>query len=144
MKKIRITKKELWNLNGVLADIIHQYLVAFKAYDRHLVLYSPDYADPDWDPSGDIRDETDWFLDELIWTFKTISEGGVSSIPEVEELIGEVFGGERSMVIDDEGYVSFNLDEEKYAKLREIEGINQDRINRGLELFAKNFERLWD
>lgn len=142
MKKIRITKKELWNLDATLADIIHQYLVAFKESDRHLILYSHEYDSPDFDPMSDYSDDTEWFLDELIWTFETLANGGET--PEIEELISEVFGGERTMVIDDEGYVSFNLDEEKYAKLRETEKAVQARIQAGLKMFSENFQRLWD
>lgn len=142
MKKIRISEKELWNLNCVLADIIHQYLVAFKEYDRHLILYSHEFDGPDFNPLSDYSDDTEWFLDELIWTFKTLANGG--DTPEVEELTSEVFGGDDVMVIDDEGYVSFNLDEEKNAKLRELRVANQERINQGLSLFAKYFQKLWD
>lgn len=142
MKKIRILKKELWNLDATLADIIHQYLVAFKESDRHLILYSHEYTKPDFNWEEEYSDDTEWFLDELIWTFKVLSNSGET--PEIEELIHEVFGAERTMVIDENGEVTFNLDEEKYAKLREIENVTQARIKAGLELFAKYFQGLWD
>jgi hypothetical protein len=143
-KKIRILKKELWNLDSTLADIIHQYLVAFKDVERLGILYSHAYNDPEFTIDQDHEDNTDWFLDELIWTFKTISEGGTDSIPEIDALISEVFGAERAMVVSEDGEVSFNLNEEKYAKLRELTKVNQERIDRGLQLFAKYFQGLWD
>ena len=141
-KKIRITKKELWNLDATLADIIHQYLVAFKAHDRHLVLYSPDYDDPNWDPSGEIRDETEWFLDELIWTFNYLARGDEAE----EALISEVFDAESIENLINEGGMDFSTirDTPKYNELRALETENHDRATRGLELFAKRFRSLWD
>lgn len=138
-KRIRITNKELWNLDTTLADIIHQYLVAFKAYDRHLVLYSSDYEDTNVGVD-DIRDETEWFLDELIWTFNALAHG----IPEVEDLAAEVFGVENAVSVDESGRLVFNVDEEKREELRQLQKETQERIDNGLMLFAKNFQRLWD
>ena len=140
MKKIRITTKELWNLNGVLADIIHQYLVAFKAYDRHLILYSPDYENPDWDFNDEVRDETEWFLNELIWTFKTLADG--CDTPEIEELRMEIFGGE---FLDEDGNFRNDYGEHpRYEEFRKLENDVDARVKSGLDLFAKYFQSLWD
>lgn len=143
-KKIRILKKELWNLDSTLADIIHQYLVAFKAAPRMGILYSHEFENPDFNPFEEYSNDTEWFLDELIWTFKVISEGGVDSIPEVDALISEVFGEERSMTVSEDGEVSFNLNEEKHKELRELEKVHQERITKNLAMFGKYFQALWD
>lgn len=143
-KKIRITEKELWNLDSTLANIIYQHLVAFKGYERHLVLYSHEYDDPDFDPMSEYSDDTEWFLDELIWTFDALRRGGVSGLPDIEEMASEIFGIENAMTIDENGLVKSNIDEEKLEKMRALESEYQNRINNGLALFAKNFERLWD
>jgi hypothetical protein len=155
-KKIRILKKELWNLDSTLSDIIHQYLVAFKNAERLGILYSHDFEKPGFKMMGEdgmptgYSNDTEWFLDELIWTFKTLSEGGVDSIPEVEAMIEEVFGHDGAMSFSDDeehlGYsvVSFRIDEEKNKQLRALEEKLQERITKGLALFAKYFQALWD
>jgi hypothetical protein len=140
LKKIRITNKELWNLSETLADIIHQYLVAFRAYERHLILYSHDYEKPDFSWEQEHSDDTEWFLDELIWTFKTLAHGD----EEVEALTQEVFGGENAtMVMESLDFSSIRANP-KYEILRNREKEVSERTKKGLELFAKHFGSLWD
>jgi len=150
-KQIEIEEKELWNLDSTLADIIHQYLVAFKKSERLGVLYSHMFEEPDFSYEKYeymVTNDTDWFLDELIWTFEVLSNGGVDNIPEVDVLIQEVFGAPDAMTFEksETGLASmtFNLDEEKHAELRALEKHYQERINRGLAMFAKYFQSLWD
>ena len=144
-KKIKIKRNELWNLDSTLADIIHQYLVAFKNEEGRMgILYSHEFEKEDFDPGEEYSNDTDWFLDELIWTFKVISEGGVDSIKEIDKLIMEIYGKEDAMVIGEGGVVSFNIDEEKNKELRALQQLHQDRVNKNLAMFAKYFEGLWD
>lgn len=138
-KKIRILKKELWNLDSTLADIIHQYLVAFKASERHLILYSHEFEDPEFkffDDNGltEYSDDTEWFLDELIWTFATLANG--SETPEYETLLMEIFG-EADLSVD-------HTKHQKYEEFIQLGKEIETRIQRGLDLFTKRFSHLGD
>lgn len=148
-KGLRINWKNnfLFSLDNSLAYVIRDALIAFKNMDRAAVTYSEGeitWKDGEEDRSNWV-DKSEWFLDELIWTFNTISLGGVTGLPEIEALIHEVFGG---IDLSKPDYINESLDKAhahpSYQKMRELEDAAQARVNAGLKLFADNFERLWD
>ena len=130
---------KLINLDITLAEIIRDHLIDFKNMDRAGVLYSKnnESLDETYDQTRD-GDDTEWMLDELIWTFSLLAEGGALNDPSVQK--------KSSFKFNEEGVMSFEFDSEEGSKedwLNEI-GEVQARIDSGLILFAKMFQRLWD
>lgn len=144
--KIAWKNRLLFNLDMSLAYVIRDALIAFKNYDRVGVTYSE--GDITWKDGEEDRsnwvDKSEWFLDELIWTFDTISRGGVDGIPEIDALIQEIFGE----VVNRSGDLNTSLatahNHPEYKRMRELENAAQARVDAGLKLFAENFQRLWD
>lgn len=137
----------LINFDCALAGIIRDGLIAFRKYN-HAVLYveGGNYGDYGLDPN--VEDKTEWFFDELIWTFDTLYKGGVASLPDVSELRHKALNdavrdtearnenGDRIWKLD-------GVNEEAWNEMRALEEKYQDRIDRNLRLFAENYQRLW-
>lgn len=139
-----ISKEKLINLNSTLSEIIRDHLIQFKNMERAGIIYSKSGKLDDEDFSiAEHGDDTEWLLDELIWTFDAISRGGAAESPEAAVLMDEIL---ESTILD----VVFKKDikeksrKEKYEEWKNIIEQNRKRIDRGLLLFAENFERLWD
>lgn len=133
---LKIHKDDLGDLDRTLAEVIYRFLIEFKKLNRTDTIYShrtdsfPDVDSEYW------SDDTEWFLDELIYTFKTISKG---LDPEVKKLIKEL-----DLLSKDQDNVK---EEEITAKEDEILKTNQEsraRITMGLELFSRYFRHLWE
>lgn len=120
-------KTDLYNLDITLARIIHTYLVAFRDMERHGVIYEQDG-----------EDKTDWLLEELIWTFETISNENTT--PEIEELSNEIYG----VNVGTDYRLKTLRDHPKYSLYAGMLRRNEKRISNGLELFSKYFRSLWD
>jgi hypothetical protein len=127
-----IEKRDLYNLDVTLAEIILKHLVAFKGIHRHGILYSHEFEKDSFIHFSDFSDDTEWFLDELIWTFSELTTDASNSENEtlfMKNATGKAFTEEEKAKWD-------NIMDE--TKAREI------RINNGLRLFGKYFRHLWD
>jgi len=79
---VRIDDYDCWNLDGTLAHIIYPALVKLKEINCAAAIVDPEELPEELkgsnNPSGVPNDELifkqwDWVLDEMIWTFKSIS-----------------------------------------------------------------------
>lgn len=146
---------KLWNMDNTLAEIIYEWLVAFKKAPRNGILYSktvdliaPREEPVDWEK----HDDTEWLLDELIWTFDIIRNGGAMHSPEATAL-WDAESDKHDYSLDfqknengDAVFVSHMWEndeagrDEYYAVVKRV----QERVDSGLKLFAEMFEGLWD
>lgn len=150
MEEYNFNKDKLVNLDVYLAEIIYKALTEFKNnLPEAVILYSKDWephqisaaplAQEGWDADQNTTDDTQWFLDELIWTFQYIA-GDLE--PPSAKLFKEMY---------DELNIEKNLENSpgllsthpKYAEYHATYREEMKRISNGMELFQKNFRRLW-
>lgn len=143
-QKIRYgcSDKECWNLDVTLSKIIHTKLCYFKKMNR---MGWPSRISSDCGISNTYEDlciqKWEEILDEMIWTFDFINNPDKYA-PFPEELMQKNTNSEN---------LSEDLNREKtqqkqqiwnqYVKKCEDLGV---RKQKGLELFAKHFDSLWD
>lgn len=148
--KIVMERTDIYNVDVVLAKVIHDVMSKFKSHDRRL---SPelDEDDSDLDYEG--------VLDEIIWTFKQLSEpfddrfityDGTISMEEASQYLPDDYkGGIRAMTVssNDEERITimFGLESEPKRYRIDIKAFNEynARIKRGKELFQKYFTTFW-
>lgn len=125
----------LFNFDQSLAHVIRDGLVAFKKYNCAVLHVE----------NGE--NKTDWMLDEIIWTFDTLANGGASALPDVEDLYDKAFANvSREIVTRDDGsrvWKSVGIDKEFLEEAKKLEKLHQERINRGLKFFIDVYEWLW-
>jgi hypothetical protein len=126
---VRISKRDLYNLDTTLARIIHPYLEAFKSLDRYGTISGEGEGDEE-------------ILDELIWTFYTVGYGN-THLEELWELIVDQSGG---VVVLKDGHVDFAAIHKHplYPLYKKLDAESEERITAGLNLFSKHFRGLWD
>lgn len=154
---MNIKKEDLINLDVTLAEIIKEHLVAFKNMERLGILYSKDWEgqNPQLKYETEFSDDTEWFLDELIWTFTMISKR-LNDPPfddeELQQVLNQIHTNLENEIgnyrqndnADDIFNVTAKINSEEYKaynkKLSEIE----ERIQNGLSLFSRYYTSLWD
>jgi len=151
--KIQIDPWDTWNMDGTLSMIILPMLKQLKAtkhgspmvedkdVPKGLGLRSTeaDEKENDWDSDSNIHERWDWVMDELIWTFEQLNDEdndaqfhtGEHDI-YFEKVEGETYsemktGPKDTHVFDKKGYKA-----------------HQKRIAKGLVLFGKYYQGLWD
>lgn len=129
------TKNELINLNTTLAKVIRDYLIEFKKMNRGGIIYEVDG-----------ENKTEWFLDELIWTFNTVYLGGATEDEKPRKIWDEItFGATNKDKPEDVLNEIKSLYSNPKMRIWEKEvRQTQERINEGLRLFSIYFEGLWD
>lgn len=127
----------LINFDQSLAHVIYNGLVAYRKYNRH-VMYEDDTD----------NDLTEWWFDEVLWTFDTIRKGGVGSHPEVTALYEAAFENATRLLVPvgDSNLSTYEVDgvdeDLKEAWLDKSCEL-QHRVDRGLGLFAERFQSMW-
>lgn len=145
--KIKLDRWDTWNVDNTLSHIIYPLLVQLKATQHG----APNVDDEDvpvelrsteapptenpWDTDNFWFKRWDWVLDEMIWSFKQLSEGSdnfyhhISKDAEVPEGWQWVDG--------------FKITEGFWVD-RPSETAYHARIENGLRLFGKYYQSLWD
>jgi len=126
----------LINFDQSLAEVIYNGIVSYRKYNRHVM-----YEDEDG------NDLTEWWFEEVLWTFDTIRKGGAGNHPDVMALwykasenatFGTRPSGEHLHVFYSEG-----MDEEIRDEWCALEERYQERVSKGLQLFAERFQSMW-
>lgn len=149
--KVKIHRFDVWNADHTIACIIHPLLVEL-AKDKQGAPYVSDEDVPEhirstsaapkadeWDTDEFHFDRWNWVLNELIWTFKQLAKDDKG---EEQFYSGEV---DWKFDKDDEtGLFAMNHGPSHTFKVdQEAKKAHFDRINRGLNLFAKYYMALW-
>lgn len=137
----------LFNFDASLAAVIRDGIAAFRKHNIS-VIYVEGGSYRDYGEDDNVVDKTEWLFDELIWTFDTIANGGVRCLPDVEALMMEAYGESEQTLTPVEGksYSLWSISgvkEDAKKEMRRLENEYQERVERGLKLFAEHFERLW-
>lgn len=155
---IKIEKHDLWDFNGSAGPVILEWLKEFRALDKHgIPADMPSFCQTaeDYDtqlcfdfykesnpPFSQSEDEWNVILDKMIWSFEEMinePNGGcywdVKPKLNLDATFTEVTktGEFHEMVWDEPG----RFNHAKYSAY-------QDKIQEGLDLFAKYFRNLWD
>ncbi|MFA5626125.1 MAG: hypothetical protein WC965_01400 [Thiohalomonadaceae bacterium] len=124
----------LINFDQSLASVILEGLRRFRKYNIGVIYEDEDGADL-----------TEWWFDEVIWTFEAIKNGGSS---ESDALYKKAYASATHEFVPVEGTdytesvvhgVDETLQAEWLAQMRK----DQERIDNGLKLFAEKFQSLW-
>jgi len=148
--KIHIDKYDTWNMNNTLAMIILPMLKQLKA-TKHGSPFVDDKDVPknlrstaappkenEWDIDANHEARWDWVMDEMIWTFEQLND---------EDNDSQFHSGVNDYVFEkkDNGYVEIVNGPNHTAKF-DYEGYKKhhNRISKGLLLFGKYYQGLWD
>lgn len=153
--KIQVHKYDTWNMDSTLAMIILPMLKQLQAtkhgspsvddedVPEHLRSTSAPPKENDWDTDALWHDRWVWVLDELIWTFEQLQpdydwqaqyESGEIDIDWIDDG-KETAGGLKQLV---------RGPRDTYKIDREAVNAHSARISKGLQLFGKYYQRLWD
>ena len=141
LRRYNFTKKDIYNASTTMAEFIYELLVDFKKMKR----YGYDASSPE---------EWEQIIDELIWTFRQLKDDHKNSPLTLAILKGhsevssgtEPFGFERN----DDGTLIFKPRFQEITNKYVTDEVKKEeekycaRIKKGLELFARYFEGLWD
>jgi len=125
-----MNKNDLYNLDITLSKIITEHLKEFKKLKRHAIIY-PENA------QATEEDQTNWLLDELIWTFQTIAGQNHQDILNEEmhrQTLHKKMNNQPLTYIEELHWNAYQQQEKE----------KEERITRGLTLFSKYFRMLWD
>jgi hypothetical protein len=150
----KIEFKNLANLDVYLAEIIRDSLTQFRDnLPPEMMLYSKEWKNSEWHSDENVSDDTDWFLNELIWTFtylaKDYSAESAEPIIENEEitesnrLFAKIYAelkGEETDTITILDKIQTHPD---YALYKGMQRRERERAREGLKLFAEYYQALW-
>jgi len=139
---------EMYNLDATLSKFIHDKLIEFKKFRNESYVYIMIYSHEIENGTKtiddkEITDDTNWLLDEFIWTFKTIAADEDYESPSLKiimrdlELVGE--NSENHVMEKITGIREHPLYDTYLKEMEEQE----ERIKRNLYLFGKYFRSLW-
>ena len=120
-----VSDQECWSLDNTLSRFILPRLKHFKKMRR--CTYPPDITPEEWEN----------VLDELIWTFEYVLDDGETINPFPSLAKNEDF----------ESYINRDRTEEEtkeIEKWKERNEVLEQRKEKGLQLFAKYYQHLWD
>ena len=139
---------EMYNLDATLSKFIHDKLVEFKKFRNESYVYIMIYSHEIENGTKtiddkEITDDTNWLLDEFIWTFKTIAADEDYESPSLKIIMSdlELVGQDAdNNVMEKIASIREHLLYETYLKEMEEQ---EERIKRNLYLFGKYFRSLW-
>lgn len=117
--------KDLWNLDQVLAPYIAKRLKAFRKHSK--------YSHPS---SLESIEEWGEVLDSMIYAFERIASEEEIELPKMSRETVEVDGTRQTKI---NPVCEKELEEYKRKVAEE-----REKVSRGLSLFAKHFEDLWE
>ena len=150
---IQIDKFDTWNLDHTMAMILYPALLQLKAVKHGVPSEFAEVGGEDWHPQGcfDFYSETTnecfnlgvekWneALDKMIWSFQQLcmdDYDGKYHHGEMKINWVKIPGSNMSEMVDE------NPDEHWYDHVGHR--LHQDRIQEGLDLFARYYRNLWD
>ncbi len=150
----KIEFKNLANLDVYLAEIILDSLTQFRDnLPRQVMLYSKEWKDSEWHSDENVTDDTQWFLNELIWTFNYLANDSSSASMEPllnnEEITesGVLFTKMYNELRGEEVGINDLLDKLQthpdYALYKGMQRRERERAKEGLKLFAEYYQALW-
>lgn len=121
-----VSDEECWSLDNTFTNFILPRLKHFKKMERHT--YPSDITPEQWEK----------ILDELIWTFEYMTDGGesINPFPDLRKNGEELLSYLNREKTDEEKQIM----DKWFIKNIEL----NNRKQRGLELFAKYYHNLWD
>jgi hypothetical protein len=148
---VHIDPWDTWSMHGTLSQIILPMLRQLKT-TKHGAPYVDDSdvpeslssktakpKDNEWDTDSNHFDRWDWVLDEMIWAFEQLQP---DSHWEDRFTSGEL---DIAWIKLPNGYSQMtNGPKHTWQQDEAAIAQHQQRINRGLKLFAKYYEALWD
>jgi hypothetical protein len=143
-----MTDLQVTNLDIHLAKIIHDALLNFKErLPEGLIIYSKAWEKEDynWHSDENVSNDTDWFINELLWTFNHIQ--GEEETSESTLLFKRMSEGILNIEEVSAEKIQNSLDSLKnhpdYALYKGLQRKEAERVKNGLNLFAKYFRSLW-
>lgn len=152
--KIRVDRFDSWNADSTLAIIILPVLKQLQA-TKHGSGFTDDEDVPDelkstsappleneWDTDANFHKRFEWILNEIIWTFEQLQpecdwENQYWIVkPEIDMTSNRKEDAE-NLSVPIKWKVKGELDQEG-------RNAHQERINKGLKLFGKYYQNLWD
>lgn len=126
----RFKQKEIWNLSDTLAKVIHDGLVQFKKLNR--------YGAP-----TEFKSIEEWnqVLDQMIYSFNELSTEKKNS-PLEQYFQDRMYQTDPMEFIEDLSEGKNPIDIPDVVMEEELK--YKQKLDKGLELFAKYFEDLWD
>jgi hypothetical protein len=143
-----MTELDIVNLDMYLAGVIHDALLEFKRkINKGTILYSHVWEEhgQDWDADENVSNDTEWFLNELIWTFDHLrDDGSISESRKLFEKIGDgLIGTDGTTTARMLSFVDDVQHHPDYPRYQELQRQEDERAKKGLMLFAKYFRHLW-
>jgi hypothetical protein len=123
-------------------------LIEFKNnLPKEVILYSKDWEATDenylqdvWDADQQERNDTEWFLEELIWSFKYFAGEIELESEKLLETIREELNLHQLSLLEAAEAIANHPEHDRYMNLVKEE---IQRARNGTELFGKNFIKLW-
>ncbi len=147
--KIKVDNYDVWSADFTLALIIYPVLCQFDLDTFTCNVDDEDVPDHlkstvappkvEYDIDGNYFERAKWLLEELRWTFKTLSSDDPDNCLEFTSGKANIVWGEP----DDEGNREFLAIGGDYRYDKEASKKHQDRITNGLRLFGKYYRGLW-
>ena len=153
IRYIKIDRYDTWNMESTLATIILPMLKQLQAskhgsphvddcdVPEHFMLRSyqaPPKTD-EWEVDANHHDRWTWVLGELIWTFEQLQPDY-----DWESLYTSGTADFKFVKTDGDMYEMQRGPRDNYHIDRVGMDLHQQRIDRGLQLFGKYFQALWD
>jgi hypothetical protein len=145
---VKIDKPDTWNMPETLADIILPMLKQLQK-EKHGAPFTDDEDVPeelkstsappkknDWDTDDFHFERWDWIMDEMIWAFEQVVD------PDAEEQFYDKSAYKDANV--QEWFADFKKHERKLKFDKEGYEAWQERKSKGLLLFGKYYQNLWD
>jgi hypothetical protein len=150
---VKIDRYDTWNMDGTLSLIVLPMLKQLQAskhgspfvddedVPEHFMLRSyqaPPKTD-EWHVDANHHDRWTWVLGELIWTFEQLQPDC-----DWESLYSSGTADFKFVKTDGDMYEMIRGPRDNYHLDRLGMDLHQQRIDRGLQLFGKYYQALWD
>lgn len=153
IRKIKIHNRDLWSLEDNLAHIIYKCLVKFRKYQGleghgYPAAFNTQMGSENWSEEQEEKDVQAWIdsLDKMIYAFESIikdrfmDDEHEKEFDKERQVIHDTYKKEKRDRLD-----AFNSDEMSvvYKKYQPSIEKQKERVQEGLDLFAKHFQSLW-
>ena len=142
--RVEIHDYDTWSLDDTLAHIIYPALLKFKENNNHIFADNKEemMACEDDEKWKEYEARSEEILDEMIWSFKQISEGKELNLDDYR--IGELKECYFTPVEGHPELTQWNNDTEyDWERYHKDSDEFYGKIQRGLALFAKHYMALW-
>ncbi len=136
------TRRDVFSLNDTLRPIIAAGLKKYLEEKNHRLFGNPNI----------LTDEEDWEVQHLHWVgiLEKMLYAFDADEPSIEDYDFDFYclndKGERTGIFDIKANTSYTIEhthDEEYQKYKEESKVHEDKVQEGLDLFAKYFRNLW-